>query len=130
MRAVRGKDTKPELAVRRAAHNLGLRFRLFRADLPGRPDMTFPRWRTVVFVNGCFWHRHPHCARSMLPKTNRNFWKKKLERNVRRDRSNYALLAKRGWRVLVVWECEITRSDVSEMLKNWFRGATEAEAKL
>jgi DNA mismatch endonuclease, patch repair protein len=121
MRAVRGKHTKPELAVRRAAHGLGLRFRLFRTDLPGRPDMTFPRWRTVLFVNGCFWHQHRHCKRSRLPKANKQFWKKKLGRNAQRDQSNYNLLVKRGWRVLVVWECEIAGSDVSEMLKSWFR---------
>jgi DNA mismatch endonuclease (patch repair protein) len=85
--------------------------------------MTFSKWRTVLFVNGCFWHQHPHCNRSMLPKSNKNFWRKKLERNAQRDRSNYDLLAKRGWRVLVVWECEIARSDFSNILKNWFRAA-------
>jgi len=87
--------------------------------------MTFPKWRTVLFVNGCFWHQHPHCERSRLPRTNKDFWKEKLERNAERDRSNYDLLAKQGWRVLVVWECEIACSDVSEMLKSWFRTTTK-----
>jgi DNA mismatch endonuclease (patch repair protein) len=121
MRAVRSKHTKPELAVRRAAHGLGLRFRLFRSDLPGRPDMTFPKWQTVLFVNGCFWHQHPNCPRSTLPKTNKEFWKTKLERNAARDRRNYDHLAKQRWRVLVVWECELTHSNVTRKLKRWFR---------
>jgi DNA mismatch endonuclease (patch repair protein) len=123
MRAVRGEHTKPELAVRRAAHGLGLRFRLFRSDLPGRPDVTFPKWRTVLFVNGCFWHQHPNCPRSRLPKTNKEFWKTKLEQNAARDQSNYDLLAKQGWRVLVVWECELAHSSITGMLKSWFRTA-------
>jgi DNA mismatch endonuclease, patch repair protein len=123
MRAVRGKHTKPELVVRRAAHGLGLRFRLFRSDLPGRPDMTFPRWRTVLFVNGCFWHQHPNCARSKLPKTNKEFWNAKLERNAARDQGNYDRLAEQGWRVLVVWECELAHSNVTAQLKRWFRTA-------
>jgi DNA mismatch endonuclease (patch repair protein) len=133
MRAVRGRDTKPELVVRRAAHALGLRFRLFRSDLPGRPDLTFPKWRAVLFVNGCFWHQHPDCKRSTLPRTNRKFWSKKLKRNVERDRRNYALLEKGGWRVLVIWECEIARSNVLEIIKTWFAmrtGATKKPARI
>lgn len=121
MRAVRGKNTRPELAVRRAAHALGLRFRLFRGDLPGRPDLTFPKWRTVLFVNGCFWHQHPGCSRSKLPKTNMAFWKTKLERNAERDRTNYNRLVEQGWRVLLLWECELVQSDVTEKLKSWFK---------
>ena len=120
MRAVRGKDTKPEMLVRRAAHALGIRFRLFRKDLPGRPDLTFPRFRTVLFVNGCFWHQHPNCSRSVLPKTNVEFWEVKLARNVTRDQSNYDALAKKGWRVIVVWECELVRSDPTDLLRIWF----------
>jgi DNA mismatch endonuclease, patch repair protein len=119
MRAVRGRHTKPELTVRRAAHALGLRYRLFRDDLPGRPDLTFPKWRTVLFVNGCFWHQHG-CSRSKLPKTNRKFWKAKLQRNAVRDRSNYDLLAQQNWRVLILWECELAKSDVAGTLKGWF----------
>jgi DNA mismatch endonuclease (patch repair protein) len=120
MRAVRGKDTQPEITVRRAAHGLGLRFRLFRGDLPGRPDLTFSKWRTVLFVNGCFWHQHPNCERAKLPKTNRSFWAKKLERNAARDMTNYAALRAQGWRVLVLWECEIRRFDVRQALRGWF----------
>lgn len=120
MRAVRGKDTKPELAVRRAAHQLGLRFRLHRRDLPGRPDMTLTKWRTVLFVNGCFWHQHDNCSRSRLPKANKKFWEAKLGRNVARDQTNYALLVSRGWRVLIVWECELVRFDITALLTGWF----------
>jgi len=127
MRAVRGKNTKPEMLVRRAAHGLGLRFRLFRGDLPGRPDITFPKFGAVLFVNGCFWHQHPNCPRSALPRTNRKFWKAKLERNTARDQENYELLRQNGWRVLVAWECELKHSDVTEMLENWFCNARSHE---
>jgi DNA mismatch endonuclease (patch repair protein) len=123
MRAVRGKDTKPELMVRSAAHRLGLRFRLFRKDLAGRPDMTFPKWRTVLFVNGCFWHQHEKCKRAKLPATNTLFWSAKLQRNVDRDVSNYKLLKALGWRVLVLWECEINWADASRKLNQWFPSA-------
>jgi DNA mismatch endonuclease (patch repair protein) len=87
--------------------------------LPGRPDLTFPKWRTVLFVNGCFWHQH-ECSRSKLPRTNRKFWKSKLQRNAARDRANYGLLAQQGWRVLVLWECELAKSDIAKTLKGWF----------
>src|ERR1700722_16046667 len=85
MRAVRAKDTTPELVVRKVAHKLGLRFRLYQGGLPGRPDLTFRKWRTVVFVNGCFWHQHSGCNKATIPNTNRPFWKAKLARNVERD---------------------------------------------
>src|SRR5258707_9934692 len=93
--------------VRRAAHALGLRYRLFRGDLPGRPDLTFPKWRTVLFVNGCFWHKHMNCPKSRIPKSNSLFWREKLTRNAIRDQENYMVLRNNGWRVLVLWECQI-----------------------
>src|SRR5258708_7179120 len=121
MRAVRGKHTLPELTARRAAHRLGLRFRLFSKDLPGKPDLTFPRFRTVLFVNGCFWHQHSGCPRSKLPKSNVAYWREKLGRNVVRDDINYEKLKKAGWRVLLVWECEIPDMDAAkDRLRNWF----------
>ena len=110
MRAVKAKDTKPERLVRSAAHFLGLRFRLHRADLPGRPDLVLPKWRTVIFVNGCFWHQHFGCKKAALPKTNTAFWKRKLERNVKRDYENLNELKRLGWRVIVIWECNIRDS--------------------
>jgi DNA mismatch endonuclease (patch repair protein) len=107
MRAVRGKHTGPELAVRKAAHRLGLRFRLHRKDLPGKPDLVFPKWRTVVFVNGCFWHGHDGCSRAKLPSSNVTFWREKLSGNVERDHRNYRKLSDLEWHVEVIWECDI-----------------------
>lgn len=106
MRAVKSRDTGPELKVRRAAHALGLRFRLKRDDLPGKPDIVFPGRRTAMFVHGCFWHGHA-CARgSRIPQTNRAYWLAKIDRNMTRDKANLAALRKLGWKPAVVWECE------------------------
>ena len=107
MRAVRSKNTKPEILVRKAAHRMGLRFRIHRSNLPGRPDLVFPKRRTVAFVNGCFWHAHPRCSRAALPKSNIDFWREKIAENRLRDRRNYARLKKLGWKVVVIWQCEI-----------------------
>ena len=106
MRKVRGKDTGLERAVRGIIHRLGFRFRLHVADLPGRPDVVLTRHRKVIFVNGCFWHQHRGCPRSKLPKTRAVWWKRKLERNVVRDRAARRRLVLMGWRALVVWECK------------------------
>lgn len=106
MSRVRGRDTGPEMRVRRAAHAKGLRYRLHRGDLPGRPDMVFPKRRIAVFVHGCFWHRHPGCAKASTPKSNVAFWEEKFTRNVERDRRAYGALEADGWTVLTVWECE------------------------
>lgn len=107
MAKVGRRDTKPELDLRRELHSLGLRYRLHRKNLPGTPDLTFPRFRPTVFVNGCFWHRHEGCRLSALPTTNFGFWKQKLEGNVGRDRTNFQALQELGWRVVVVWGCEL-----------------------
>ena len=106
MRRVRATDTTPERLVRRAAHHLGYRFRLHRRDLPGTPDIAFPRLRKVIFVHGCFWHRHPGCGRTRMPKTRAAYWRGKFTKNVERDRRNVGSLRKLGWKVLVIWECE------------------------
>ena len=106
MSRVRRGNTAPELAVRRLVHALGYRFRLHRRDLPGTPDVTLPRLRKIIFVHGCFWHRHPGCSRATTPKTRTAFWQKKFERNVERDRRNIVELESLGWNILVVWECE------------------------
>lgn len=106
MSRVTGKDTKPELAVRRIAHSLGLRFRLHKRDLPGRPDLVFPKHRLAVFVHGCFWHRHEGCRLASTPKTRADFWQAKFETNVARDAAAAEQLAALGWNVLVLWECE------------------------
>lgn len=121
MSKVRGKDTRPEMVVRRAVHALGLRFRLHRRDLPGTPDLVLPRWKTVLFVHGCFWHRHAGCRKAGAPKTRADFWQAKFDRNVARDERTSAALRQAGWRVETVWECE-TRDSValSERLRTMF----------
>ena len=111
MAAIRGKDTAPELAIRRILHAMGMRFRLHRKDLPGSPDIVLPRHRTVVFVHGCFWHRHEGCRYTTTPKTRQEFWLAKFESNVFRDRRNQARLEQLGWNVLVVWECELRKPE-------------------
>lgn len=107
MSRVRGSDTKPELAVRRLIHSLGYRYRLHDRSLPGIPDIVFPKRRKVIFVHGCFWHRHPNCKLARLPKSRREFWIPKLEANAKRDAQHLARLAAMGWQAMVVWECEV-----------------------
>lgn len=117
MRAIKGKDTKPEMAVRRLAYSLGYRYRLHRRDLPGRPDLAFIGRRKAIFVHGCFWHQHAGCRAAHLPRSRPEYWGPKLARNVARDGANLAALEGIGWRVLVVWECEIKNaSDLRERL--------------
>ena len=106
MARIRGRDTTPELAVRRIAHRMGLRFRLHRKDLPGRPDLVFPKHRLAVFVHGCFWHRHEGCRYASTPKSRGVFWTEKFAANVERDARQEAALRALGWRVLVIWQCE------------------------
>ncbi|MDE3265842.1 MAG: very short patch repair endonuclease [Acidobacteriota bacterium] len=108
MGRIRSKDTKPEMRVRRLVHGLGYRYRLHAKDLPGRPDLVFRSRRKVVFVHGCFWHRHEGCAGNRIPKSpeRRAFWQEKLDGNARRDQMNQVALRGMGWEVLVVWECE------------------------
>ena len=106
MAAIRGKDTKPERVVRSLVHRMGYRFRLHRRDLPGKPDLVFPGRRKVVFVHGCFWHRHPGCRFATVPATRREFWMDKLGGNRRRDLRVQRELRRLGWGVMVVWECQ------------------------
>jgi DNA mismatch endonuclease (patch repair protein) len=107
MRRVKSADTKPEMRVRRWLHAQGFRFRLHRKDLAGNPDIVLRKHRTVIFVHGCFWHGHPKCKAADLPASNREYWVRKIGRNVERDRRNQALLRVQGWRVIVLWECEL-----------------------
>ena len=107
MSRIRSKDTKPELLVRSLLHRRGYRFRLHRKDLPGKPDIVLPKYKTVIFVHGCFWHRHKGCKRCTTPSTNKDYWLAKFERNVKKDRQNKAQLKKLGWNVVMIWECEI-----------------------
>ncbi len=105
MSSIRGKDTKPEMAVRRLLHAAGFRYRLHRKDLPGKPDLVLPKYNLVIFVHGCFWHRHPGCHYAYTPASNSDKWKAKLEGNRQRDQIQQQQLLDMGWRVLVIWEC-------------------------
>ena len=107
MSRIRGKDTKPEKIVRSALHKNGYRFRLNRKDLPGKPDIVLPKYKSVILVHGCFWHRHPRCKFAYNPKSRETFWQKKFSENVERDRFVKKELRKEGWKVIVVWECEL-----------------------
>jgi len=107
MSRVSGKNTKPEIAVRSALHKMGYRFRLHRKDLPGKPDITLPKYKKVIFVHGCFWHGHPGCSRSKRPVTNQEFWREKLDKNIERDKVNVNALIQLGWDVLTIWSCEV-----------------------
>lgn len=107
MAAIKGKDTKPELIVRKYLFSCGLRFRIQVGKLPGRPDIVLPKYKTVIFVNGCFWHGHEGCHYFRLPKSNVEFWERKISHNKARDVSNAAVLEMMGWRVIRVWECDI-----------------------
>ncbi|MDR6530259.1 DNA mismatch endonuclease (patch repair protein) [Caulobacter rhizosphaerae] len=114
MARVKGRDTRPEIRVRRLAHELGARFRLQRRDLPGTPDLVFPSRRLALFVHGCFWHRHPGCRHATDPRTRVAFWQSKFAANVERDRRVGRALEDLGWRVEVVWECETRKREVLE----------------
>lgn len=107
MSRIQGRNTGPEIRLRSLLHRAGFRFRLHVRDLPGRPDIVLPRYRTAIFVHGCFWHRHPGCRNSTMPSARRDFWKKKFEENVKRDDRNRHALEDAGWSVAVVWECEL-----------------------
>lgn len=107
MRAVKGRNTAPEMLVRRLAHGLGYRYRLHRADLPGKPDLVFPARRKIIFVHGCFWHGHDCQRGSRAPKENAAYWGKKISRNKERDHANIEKLTLLGWRCLVIWECAL-----------------------
>ncbi|ASI69997.1 very short patch repair endonuclease [Diaphorobacter nitroreducens] len=124
MSGIRGKDTRPELALRSALFAAGLRYRLHQRGLPGSPDLVFPKYRAALFVHGCFWHRHDGCRYATSPKTNSDFWRLKFEGNVSRDARNVALLGEQGWRVAIVWECALKRSvdEVAQAVGMWLRG--------
>lgn len=106
MASVRQKGTGPELIVRSLLHRMGFRFRLQRKDLPGTPDIVLPKYRAALFVHGCFWHQHPKCIKSKRPSSNTQYWEKKLDDNIKRDRIKIEQLKRIGWRTLVIWECE------------------------
>jgi DNA mismatch endonuclease (patch repair protein) len=114
MSAIGGKNTKPEVALRRFLHRQGFRFRLHKKNLPGRPDLVLAKYRAAVFVHGCFWHRHMNCSNAVLPMTNQEFWLTKLTANQRRDIEHVAALQARGWRVAIFWECAARKGRADE----------------
>ena len=118
MSAIKAKDTTPELLVRHALHAMGYRYRLHRKDLPGKPDIVLPKHKIVIFVNGCFWHRHLGCKYASTPASNADFWMAKFEANIARDKKNYTQLEKLGWKVVVIWECEIRQGQISELISS------------
>lgn len=116
MSRVRGRDTKPEMLVRRLTHGMGYRYRLHRRGLPGSPDLVFPSRMKVIFVHGCFWHQHEGCPRAFTPKSRAEYWKAKLDSNRERDRVTISRLDAQGWRSLVVWECEVAGEGLQQRL--------------
>lgn len=111
MSRIKCKGTSPEIKIRSIIHQQGFRFRINKADLPGKPDIVFPKYRKIIFVHGCFWHGHENCNRAKRPKINIAFWSKKLDDNINRDSKNIRLLKKLGWDVLVIWQCQIKREE-------------------
>ena len=123
MSAIKSKNTKPEIKVRKVLHSMGYRFRLHSKDLPGSPDIVLPKYKTVIFVHGCFWHRHENCKYASTPKTRQEFWEAKFRENINRDKLNQENLSSKGWKIIIVWECEIKDKDfdLNRLFKNEFK---------
>lgn len=127
MSGIRGKNTKPEIQVRKLLHAAGYRFRLHRKDLPGKPDIVLPRYRVAILVHGCFWHGHENCHLFRLPKSRTEFWEQKISGNIERDKKNLAALIDKGWRVLLVYECalkgkqKLGAGELTDMLSNFIK---------
>ena len=130
MSGIRGKGTRPELAVRRALHAEGFRFRLHDRRLPGRPDIVLPRYRAVLLVHGCFWHRHEGCRLTTTPATRAGFWKAKFAGNVARDARDMVLLADARWRIAVLWECGLRAKDIAPLMTQLTAWLRSDEARL
>lgn len=118
MAGITGKETEPEILVRKFLFSKGLRYRKNVKKLPGKPDIVLSKYRTVIFVHGCFWHGHSDCKKAALPKTNNSFWKTKILNNTERDRSNYLKLKKLKWRVIVIWQCELRNQEIANKTLN------------
>ena len=118
MSRIKSKNTKPEELVRKFLFSKGFRYRKNDAKLPGKPDIVLPKYKAVIFVNGCFWHGHEGCRYFVWPKNNAEFWKEKITGNIQRDKHNHQLLANQGWRVIEIWECQLMKSVVDNTLQN------------
>jgi len=121
MSKIRGKNTEPEMIIRKYLHSKGLRFRLHVNILPGKPDLVFPKYKIAIQVQGCFWHKHKNCKYFVIPKTNTEWWMNKIHKNVNNDRKNKKKLTKLGWRVIEVWECELKSNKKDKTLSNLFK---------
>ena len=117
MSAIKSKNTKPEITVRKLLHSMGYRFRLHRKDLPGSPDIVLPKYKTVIFVHACFWHRHENCKYASPPKTRKEFWEKKFRENINRDNLNQANLSLKGWKIIIIWECQL-KGDKKKLMRD------------
>jgi len=130
MSRVKGRDTTPEILVRSCLHRMGFRFRIHRRDLPGNPDIVLSRHAKVVFVHGCFWHGHKGCMRSKRPTTHKGFWNRKLDRNIERDQRFRKTLRRKGWKVLVIWQCETRKpAKLLPKLEKFLSGELRNESK-
>ena len=118
MSRIKGKNTKPEMLVRKFLHKNGFRYRLHVKDLPGKPDIVLPKYKTVIFVHGCFWHGHEGCAKATLPTTRREWWEAKINGNIRNDDNAITALKAAGWNVIVVWQCDISKKQLQFTLEN------------
>jgi len=116
MSAIRSKNTKPEIAVRKLLHSLGYRFRLHKKNLPGSPDIVLPKYKTVIFVHGCFWHRHENCKYATTPKTRKEFWENKFSANKKRDQKILKEIKNLGWKSIIIWECQL-KGDMKKLIK-------------
>lgn len=125
MSRIRAKDTKPEEIVRKYLFYHGLRYRKNDKRYPGHPDIVLPKYKTIVFVHGCFWHRHPGCRYATTPSTNTSFWNEKFRKNVKRDRTEQSALKEMGWKVLIVWECELKKDKRTETLEKLYDQITD-----
>lgn len=117
MASIGSKNTHPEIVVRKWLFRNGYRYRLHETKLPGKPDIVMPRYRTAIFINGCFWHRHAECKRASMPINNQDYWRTKFDRNIQRDLQNVTKLEESGWQVIVIWECEIRTKRFIEILE-------------
>jgi len=124
MSQIKGKDTKPEMLVRRFLHANGFRYRLHVKDLPGKPDIVLPKYKTVIFVHGCFWHGHENCKYSILPKTRRQWWEKKIQLNIQNDRKALMLLRKDNWKSIEIWSCNLKSKNMKQELHSILKRLT------
>ena len=129
MSQIHGKDTKPEELVRKFLFSQGFRYRKNDARLPGKPDIVLPKYKTVIFVNGCFWHKHEGCRYFVWPKNNAVFWKEKIEKNADRDQRNYVLLQQAGWRVIIIWDCQLKPNNRETTLETLIADLNKADVR-